>query len=224
MADTNKMMLVGAGNTLYFLAQYFISKGYHLTLVNNDRGECTYLARDLKATVVHGDASYPQVLEDAGAFEMDAVLAMTAQDQDNLVICQTASLHFQVPRCMALVNDPENEEIFRRLGVTAFSTTGILASLIDHQASWEEITTLLPLGGGKVNILELELEKDAPVCGKPLQQIPLPPNSLIAVVIRDGETLVPRGGSVLQAGDRIILITLPQTLGDSLEIITGGKR
>ncbi|MBN2290695.1 MAG: TrkA family potassium uptake protein, partial [Candidatus Glassbacteria bacterium] len=134
------------------------------------------------------------------------------------------ALHFQVPRCMALVNDPENEEIFRRLGVTAFSTTGILASLIDHQSSWEEITTLLPLGGGKVNILELKLEKDAPVCGQTLQQITLPPNSLIAVVMRDGETIVPRGGTVLQDGDRIILITLPQTLGESLEIITGGKR
>jgi len=224
MPGLNNVLLAGSGKSIYFLALNFISKGYHVTLVDPDREECTQLARELKATVVHGDASYPQVLEDAGAFGMDAVLAMTPQDHDNLVICQTASLHFQVPRCMALVNDPENEEVFKRLGVTAFSVAGILASLIDRQVSWEEITTLLPLGGGRVNVLEMVLEKDSPACGKPLQQVTLPRNSLIAVVMRDKETLVPRGGTILEAGDRIILISLPETLGEALEIIAGGKR
>ena len=223
MMRLSRVMLTGSGRSLYFLARYFLSKGCQVTLVDPDREECTQLARELKATVVHGDASYPQVLEEAGAFDMDAVLAMTAQDQDNLVICQTAALQCQVPRCMALVNDPENEEVFRRLGVTTFSTTGILASLIERQVSWEEILTLLPLGGGRVNVLELSLEASSPVCGKPLQKVALPYSSLIAVVMRDENTIVPRGDTVLQAGDRLILITLPESLGESLEIITGGN-
>lgn len=223
MPGLSKVLLAGSGKNLYFLALNFISKGYRVTIVDPDREECTQLARELKATVVHGDASYPQVLEDSGAFEMDAVIALTQQDQDNLVICQSASLHYQVPRCMALVNDPENEEVFKRLGVTAFSVAGILGSLIDRQVSWEEITSLLPLGGGRVNVLEMVLEKAFPVCDKPIQQVALPRNSLIAVVMNKEGTQVPHGGTVLQDGDRIILITLPDTLGESIEIITGKK-
>jgi trk system potassium uptake protein TrkA len=216
-----KVLIVGGGQTLYFLCRNFAAKGYNVVVINRDRAQCIQLARTLTATVVCGDGSDVSILEEAGAREADAVLAITPYDQDNLVICQMASLQFGVPRILALANDPENAEVFAKLGVSAFSTTQIVGSLIEQQASLEQITNLLPVGEGRVNVTEILLDADSPVAGKCLKDIELPENALIAVVIRDSRPIVPRGPNDLQAGDRVVLITLPENHESVLKAITG---
>jgi trk system potassium uptake protein TrkA len=184
--------------------------------------ECTRLARSLKATVVYGDASNPQILEEAGTGTADAVLAVTPNDEDNLVICQLADIRFHVPQTLALVNDPDNEDIFRQLGITAaFSTTRVLASLIEQRTGFEEITNIIPVGEGKINITEVVLSESAPAVGRTLLDAALPENSLVAGILRSGQPIVPRGATVLQAEDRLILITLPENHGQVLKMLTG---
>jgi trk system potassium uptake protein TrkA len=215
-------LIVGGGKLVYFLSRTFLSKGYRVTIVNRDRGECTWLARRLKATVVYGDGSDPQVLEGAQADGVDAVLAVTTNDEDNLMICQLAHLQFAVPRTLALVNDPDNEEIFRKLGVTtAVSTTRLLSSLIEQQAAFEDITGLISVAGGKVNVTELVLHEDAPVVGRALADIGLPPDSLIAGILREDKPIIPRGVTALQARDHLIIVTLPANHGRVLKMLTG---
>ncbi len=153
----------------------------------------------------------------------DVVLAITPNDQDNLVICQLASLQFGVPRAVALANDPDNAEIFEKLGVSAFSTTHIVGSLIEQRASLEQIINLLPVGEGRVNVTEIALDADSPVAGKLLKDIELPENALVAVVIRNHQPIVPRGATRLLAGDRVVLITLPENHGPVLKAFTGEK-
>jgi trk system potassium uptake protein TrkA len=149
------------------------------------------------------------------------VLAITPNDQDNLVICQLASLQFGVPRAVALANDPDNAEIFQNLGVSAFSTTPIVGSLIEQRASIEQINNLLPVAEGKVNVTEIALDAGFPVAGRLLKEIELPENALVAVVIRDNQPIVPRGATRLLAGDRVVLITLPENHGPVLKAFTG---
>ncbi|MBI1928289.1 NAD-binding protein [Candidatus Poribacteria bacterium] len=219
------ILIVGGGKLVYFLSRTFISKGYSVTIINRDREECSWLARRLKATAVYGDGSNPQILEEAGAGTADAVLAVTPNDQDNLVICQLASLRFHVPRTLALVNDPDHEEVFRQLGITsAFSTTRVLSSLIEQRAGFEGITNLLPVGEGKVNVTEVVLEGTSPVVGRALRDIAFPENSLIACLLRDDQPIVPRGTTVLQERDRLIVMTLPENHGQVLKMLTGDAR
>jgi trk system potassium uptake protein TrkA len=182
------------------------------------------LSRQLSATVVCGDGSDAEILKEAGAMGADAILAITPNDQDNLVICQVASLSFGVPRAIALANDPDNAEIFEKLGVSAFSTTQIVGSLIEQRASLEQILNLLPVGEGRVNVTEIVLRSDSPVIGKVLKDIDLPYNALIAVLIRNNTPMVPRGGNDLQTGDRVVLITLPENHGPVLKALTGEPR
>jgi trk system potassium uptake protein TrkA len=215
-------LIVGGGKLVYFLCRTFFSKGYQVTIVNRDKAECVWLARHLKATVVYGDGSDPRILEEAHADGVDAVVAVTPNDEDNLAICQLARLRFAVPRTLALVNDPDNEEVFRKLGVTtAFSTTRLLSSLIEQKAAFEDITSLAPLAGGKVNITEVVLTGDAPVVGRALADIGLPPDSLIAGVVRREQPIIPRGVTTLEIGDRLIVITLPENHGRVLKTLTG---
>jgi trk system potassium uptake protein TrkA len=218
-----RVLIVGGGKTLYFLCRSFTAKGHEVVVVNRDREECAQMARELRAVVVEGDASDAGILEEAGARAADVVLAITPNDQDNLVICQLASLQFEVPRVLALANDPENARVFEELGVSAFSTTKIVSNLIEQRAAVEQITNLLPVGEGLVNVTEIVLEADSPVAGTALKDIMLPENALIAIVIRGGKPIVPRGTSVLAARDRLVLVTLPENHGPVLKAFTGER-
>ena len=218
------ILIVGGGKIIYFLCRTFISKGYHLTLVNRDAEECSWLARNLKATIVQGDGTDLRVLEECGAQDFDAILAVTGSDQDNLAICQQARLKFNVARTLAMVNDPDNEEVFQKLGVTAaFSTTRIITSLIEQRTGFEDVVNLVPLEEGKVNLTEVILKGTSPVVGRALADISLPENSLIAIMTRNGSPIIPRGGTVLQPGDRLVVITLPENLGRVIKLLTGEK-
>jgi len=218
-----KILLVGGGKTLYFLCQNFVAKGHTVVIINRDQEECVQLARQLSATIICGDGSDALILKEAGAMGADVVLAITPNDQDNLVICQLAALKFGVPRAIALANDPENAEIFEKLGVSAFSITHIVGSLIEQRASMEQIVNLLPVGEGRVNVTEIVLNDESPVVGKLLKDLDLPENALVAVMMRDNKPIVPRGANDLLAGDRVVLITLPENHGPVLRAFTGER-
>lgn len=218
-----KIIIIGSGPTLYFLCRTFMAKGYHIVIVNKNEAECVQLARQLPITVVCGDASDPGILSDAGARGADAVLAISSQDQDNLVSCQIAAHQFGVPRVVALANDPENTRVFEQLGVSAFSIIEIIASLIEQRATLEHVLNLVPVGEGRVNVTEVVIDDDSPVSGQVLRDISMPANSLVAVIIRDNQPIVPRGANDLRSGDRVVLVTLPENHGPVLKSFTGEK-
>jgi trk system potassium uptake protein TrkA len=172
--------------------------------------------------VVHGDGSDPQILEEAGAETTDVVLAVTPKDQDNLVICQLAELRFHVSRNLALVNDPDNETVFRQLGITgAFSVTHIFLSMIEQRVAFADVANLVPLFGGKINVTELLLTANSPAVGKALKDIALPEASLVASILRADQPIVPRGTTVLQKNDHLVVMTMPENHGRVLEALTG---
>jgi trk system potassium uptake protein len=216
-----RVLIVGGGKTVYFLARSFLAKGHAVTVINRDPDECVRLAGRLNITVVQGDGSDPTILEEAGAQGADATLAATPNGEDNLAICQLAGLQFGVPRTVALVNDPDNEEVFKKLGVKAFATTRMVASLIEQHAALDEITNLVPVGEGKVNITEVALNPDAPIIGRALRDLEFPDGALVAVILRGEEAIVPRGSTEVREGDRLVLITLPDNHGKVLRIVTG---
>jgi len=216
-----KVLIIGGGKPVYFLCRTFLAKGHGVTVINRNQQECVQMARRLKVTVLQGDGSDPAILEEAGAHGTDAVLAVTPNDQDNLAVCQLACMEYGVPRTVALVNDPDNEAVFQKLGVSAFSTTRTIASMIEQRTALDDITNLIPVGEGKVNITEIKLPADSPVIGKTLRDLGLPADSLIAVVLRNGDAIVPRGDTTLRTGDRVVLITLPSNHGPVIKAITG---
>lgn len=217
-----KVIIVGSGKVVYFLSQNFLSKGHQVVVISRDPAECRWLARHLRATVLCGDGSRAAMLGDAGADEAEAVLAATPNDQDNLVICQTAQLRFHVPMILAVVSNPENETIFPQLGVKrVVSLTRILSNLIEESTGAEEIISLMTVGEGAVHISEMVLDESSPALGKPLADVALAKDSLIACIVRDGRAVIPHGGTTLAAGDRVVLVTLPESHGPAVKALTG---
>ena len=220
-----RVILLGGGETvetIYFLARLFVRRGYDVTIVDPDPAEAQMLARRVGATVLWGDGSDPVMLEEAGARQADLVLSLTSHDPDNLVACQVAQKLYGVPRTLALVNDPENEEVFRRLGITeVFSSTKVIGSLIEGRTVFDEITQLFPADEGRHYVTEVVMDEDAPGIGKTLQELDLPAGSLVIAIIRDGQVVVPRGQHRLQVSDRLIAIALPEHQEHLLRALAG---
>lgn len=216
-----KIFIVGGGRSVYFLTKAFSSKGHSVTIVNKNRDECIEIARKVKAAVVHGDGTDPSVLEEAAAYEADALVAITPYDHDNLMACQLARIEFHVPRVLAIVDDPQNCELFELLGVKVFPVTTMLVSIIEQQTAIDEITNLTPIGGGRANVTEIELAGDAPAVGKEIRNLELPEDSLIALIMRADAPVIPRGATVLRAHDRIVVITLPENHAPVVRMLTG---
>ena len=222
-----RVILLGGGETVetvYFLARLFVRRRYDVTIVNPYPDEAEVLSRRVKALVLLGDGSDPAVLEEAGARKADLLLSLTPQDPDNLVACQVAQKLYGVPRTLALVNDPENEDVFRQLGITeVFSSTKVIGSLIEGRTVFDEITQLFPADEGRLYVTEIVLGRDAPVVGKALQELDLPADSLVAAIIRDGQVVVPGGQDRLLIADRLIVIALPEHQEHILTALAGAE-
>jgi trk system potassium uptake protein TrkA len=218
-----KILIVGGGKPLYFVCRSLLAKGHEVVVINRDRNECDRLAQQVNAGVVYGDASDPRVLEDAGVRAAGAVLAITPNDQDNLVICQLAGRAYGVPRTVALANDPDNVEVFRRLDIGAACTTELIGNLVEQRVLTADVQNLIPVAEGRVNLTEVTLHEDSPAVGLTMREVALPEGALIAVLIRDDDVLVPRGDTRLAAGDRAVVISLPDNHAEVLRRIMGAR-
>ena len=215
-----RVIIAGSGITVYFLAKRFITKGYQISIVSDHPVDSDYYARNLKALVIQGDPSDPSLLKQAMAFDAEMLIGITPRDQDNLVICQIAREYFQIPGILAVVNDPDNEEVFRSLGIKAVSNCRFLIETIENLSAMDDIRQQFSFGAGKVMITELEISATSRVAGKALSEVDIPASALIATIFRRDEVIIPRGATVIHSGDRIMLITLPENNSIVLKLLS----
>ena len=197
-----KIILTGGGKLAYFLAQKFVEERHQLTIINLCRAEAEEFSHQIKATVIASDETHLTVLKEAEVEQVDIILALTSNDEDNLVACQIAQQHFSVSRSIALVNDPSLQVFFEQMGITvAFSATQILANLIEKQADFEDIASFLAVDRGQIGITEVLIDENSPALAKTLQNLNLPTGALIGSIIRSDKAFVPHGWTNLQIGD-----------------------
>jgi trk system potassium uptake protein TrkA len=159
--------------------------------------------------VIRGDGCEPNVLDRAQTGQADLVAALTGDDEDNLVISFLAKTTHRVPLVFARTNHPKNEWMFTRTwGVdVAISAANVISSLIEKEVSLGDVITLMRLSAEDMVIDELKLPEGAPSVGKRLSELELPKCSHVMVIISDGEVVVPRGDTVLQAGDELLILS-----------------
>lgn len=219
-----RVIIIGSGKAVYFLTRQLIEQHHHVTVINRNEADSQRLARQTRATVVVGDGTNLDILEEAGVRQVDVVLALTPHDQDNLIACQIVKKMYDVPRTLALVNDPENEPIFRTLGVEqCFSATRTIASLIEQHATLHD-QLAVSLVSGRVYVTDVLLQPSAPSVGRTLRAVGMPDRSLVACIIRGDEVIVPDGDSGLLAEDRLIIVTDPDDHVAALSRLLGEPR
>jgi len=216
------IFIIGGNKEVYFLTKAFISKGYHITIINQDQEFCKKMSRNFKATVVVGDGSKPYMLEESGIAYADMVIALTEYDPDNLVICQIANKIYGISRTFAVVNDPENIDIFKALGVdTVISTSFIISLLIEQRAVVDDIQNLIPIGEGRVALMEVDVDKTHPIVNRMIKDIPFPDDAIVSCILRDNNAFIAKGNTIIEVNDRLIIMSDPKVQSDVLKLIRG---
>ncbi|MDD5680303.1 MAG: TrkA family potassium uptake protein [Candidatus Omnitrophica bacterium] len=216
------IIIIGGGKIGRFLAQRLSTDKHTVAIVDKDKNVCDEIAVDSKALVIHGDGCDLKCLEDAGISRANVVAAVTGDDEDNLVICQLARERFDVGRTVARVNDPKNEHTFAELGVDIpIDATRIIAKIIEEEVSFADFVNLMSFNRGKLAIVRVDLPEDSPVINRMVQDITLPPDSVLVSIIRGGEVVIPKGKTVLEAGDDIIALTLVENKQQLLQLFVG---
>jgi len=138
------------------------------------------------------------------------VIAVTGDDEDNMLVCQVAKEKYLCDRIIARVNNPRNHDHFRLLGIQpAVSATDLILRLIEHEVPRYGLVHLLALEEERLEIIELEVAEEAPTVGQSVSEISLPEGSLIISVLRDGTGFVPKADTVIEAGDEVLLVLDP---------------
>jgi trk system potassium uptake protein TrkA len=204
------VVIAGGGKVGWNLARELIGKGHEVTLLENNRRRYLTIEEELEHAVQYGDASELWVLERAGIQRSDLVIAVTGDDEDNLLICQIAREKYLCERIIARVNNPRNVQWFELLGIQpAVSATDLILRLIEHEVPSYGLVHLLDLPAEQLEIIEVEVANDAPAAGKSVEQVDLPEGSLIISVLRGGKGFVPKADTVIQVGDEVLLVLDP---------------
>ena len=204
------VIIAGAGKVGWNLARELIDKDHEVTLLEHDRRRYLVVEQELEHAVQYGDASELWVLERAGIQRADLVIAVTGDDEDNILICQMARDKYEVERIVARVNNPRNLDHFKELGIEpAVSATDLILRLIEHEVPQYGLVHLLDLAGDRLEIIELIVDGSSPVAGTRVNDVEMPDGSLIISVLREGGGFVPQGDTVIEAGDEVLVVLDP---------------
>ena len=175
--------------------------------MEKDRRRAALLKEELGEIVMQGDGCEVALMSEAGFGRADVIVAVTGDDEDNLVICQMAKRQFSVPRTVARVNDPAKESLFQKLGIdTTVSSTSLIFNLLDQQIEPGQIIPLGALKKGNIEIVAVTVSEKSPVLGKTISHLSLPKGALIISIVRGQNAQLPAGDTSFEAGDSVVAL------------------
>ena len=203
------IIIVGGGSVGYHLCKALLKEEHEVLVLDKDAAKCENFEDDLGSVCVRGDGCEVATLAEAGVSRAEVFIAATDEDEDNLVACQVAKHKFGVPRTIARVNNPENEKIFKKLGVDCpISVTNLILEHIEEKIPTHPLIHLLAMGEEKIEIVEVKILEGSKSVGKSVKELSLPSDSILALLIRNGQKpQVPTVDTVLEVNDRIIALT-----------------
>lgn len=202
------IVIVGGGKVGYYLSKTLLSYKHKLMIIDLNKDLCAKIADDLFIPVLTGDATKINILEAANTGKADIFIAVTGQDEENLISCQLAKKNFGVRRTIARVNNPKNIKVFEALGVdAAVSSTAIISDLIEQEVDYSGMQTLSTINDDNLVINEIEIKRDSPVHDKVLSDLELPEGCLMVSIIKRNKAMLPKENTLIRAGDSVIVIS-----------------
>jgi trk system potassium uptake protein TrkA len=219
-------MIAGGGNVGTFIASDLHAAGHDVLVIEQDPDLVARLRPTLDIEWFTADACEVSSLYAAGMADADVVVSATGDDEDNLVIALLAKQEFAVPRVVARVNHPKNRWLFNESwGVdVSVSTPHLLTALVEEAVSVGSLVRLLQLEGGKgggARLVEVTLADDSPVDGRSIADLDVPRDASIVAVVRDSHVIVPRGDTVLDAGDEVLALVTADSEDVVRSLLTG---
>ena len=204
-------IITGGGKIGYYVARSLINQDYEVLLLEKDAASYRRLSADLGDVVMHGDACDPLVLQAAGIERADLLVAATGDDPDNLVTCQMAAHCFNRTRIIARINNPDNQELFEKLGIhERVSGTSAILNLVGQKVSESPVVLLGALERCNIEAVELILNEGSPLVGATLRDITLPEGALVISVLRGGNAFIPAADTTFEIDDVLVTLIPPE--------------
>ncbi len=217
-----KIVVVGAGKVGYFLAKRLCLGKHIVSVVDKDKQICEDIAKELEILVINGDGCEPAILEEAGVKHADVVAAVTGDDEDNIIVCQLAKELFHTRRTVGRVNNPDNEGVFAQMGIDVpVDATMIIGKIIEEEVSFADFVNLMSFKRGKLAIVRVDLPVESTVINKRIKDIELPKDAVLVSIVRGESVILPKGDTVLEAGDDIIAMSLVGNEAQLINLLVG---
>jgi trk system potassium uptake protein TrkA len=201
------IVVVGGGKVGYNLTKFLLSEGHEVLLIEKEKVRAAALSDTLNEAVLEGNGSRVGVLQEAGGNRANVLIAVTGNDEDNLVICQIAKAAFKCPRTIARVNDPNNEALFSALGVDAtVNATRLIDALIEEQVKADNMVIPLLTLGKDIQIIEIDLTPTSVLIGQSVAQIRLPEGAILIAILRGEEVVIPQPETILEKEDKVVAL------------------
>ncbi len=201
------IIVIGGGKVGFYLCKTLIEHGHQPLIIEKNKQTCEYASNQLDIPTINADGSTIEALTSANASKADAVIAVTGQDQDNLISCQLAKKIFRVPKTVARINNPKNAEVMKKLGVDiTISSTDNIARLLEREVDTARIKSLLSLNRGEASLCELLIPDNYVLSGKRLFELDIPEDAVIAAIFRQDKLIIPRGNAQIISGDKVLVI------------------
>jgi len=221
-----RVVVVGGGNVGTYIAGELHTNGHEVLIVESDPNRVASALADGKpegVTWLLADACEVSEFVKAEPNKADVVVAVTGHDQVNLVVSLLAKQEFAVPRVVARVNNPSNQWLFNETWGTdvSVSTPHLLTALVEEAVSVGSLVRLLSLGNGRFRLSEVTLADSSPAVGEEVQALGLPRDSTVVAIMRDDNVVVPRGDTLLYAGDEVLVLVSDDSEDDVRQILVG---
>jgi trk system potassium uptake protein TrkA len=203
------IIVIGGGRLGYTLLKALLNEGHEVLVVEQNERICNAIIEEMGSVCYRGDGCEAATLAEIGTGRADMVVAVTGDDEDNLVACQVAKHKHNVPRTIARIRNPQNEVLFKKLGIdVTVSVTNIILEAIEREVPTHEVSHLLTIEEKGLVIVDVKISPESALAGKAIKEISLPKGSKLALVIPgQGNAHVPSASTVLQAGDKVIAVT-----------------
>jgi trk system potassium uptake protein TrkA len=205
------IIIIGGGRVGYYLTKALLDEGHEVIVVEKNATFCETINEEMGSICIRGDGCEASTLDEIGTGRADMLIAVTGDDEDNLVACQVAKHKFNVPRTIARIRNPANEIVFKKLGIdVTVSSTNVILEQIEEVVPTHPLTHLLPIRDKGLEVVEVKIPPDSTTVGKPIKELSLPEGSRLALICsKDRNPRMPTGSTVLQAEDRVIAVITP---------------
>jgi len=203
------IIVVGGGKIGYYLSRALLDEGHEVLVIEKEASRVRSICEELGSVCMRGDGCEAATLNEAGTDRADMLIATTGDDEDNLVTCQVAKHKFNVPRTLALINNPKNETVFKKLGIdTTVSSTNLILENIEQEVPTHPLTHLLSIDDKGLEIVEVKIPEESPIIGKMVKELSLPEGVMLSLIIRkEAKPQVPTEETIIQVNDQIIALT-----------------
>ncbi len=206
-----RVVIVGGGKIGSYLARMLSQAGHFVAVVEEKPGRARAIVHAVKVLVFEGDGTDPDLLKAADVDRADWLIAVTGQDEDNLVATQLGKT-LGAKRVMARLNDPSNQATFEALEIQVVSVTHLIAQVISKEVKIPDLASSDLFGGGRVAVQELEIP--ATFEARLVSELDIPPDSLLVTVMRGDDVFIVRGTTKVKPGDHVLVASTISAAAD----------